>query len=105
MRSGEWDRWADAAADRMDALALDAPFHLAYHVELPVVAMMIDSRTRQAEVVINNSPCGFESRPIGCHQVLGRVLPDGYRLTVPGTTRAGKPFRQTYVRQGPISGG
>lgn len=99
-RSGEWDRWADEARQRMTMLGPRVPRHLQYHVEMRTVAMMVENQTPEATICINNVPCGFVTRPTGCHQVLDEFLPPGYRLTVYGTDRNGKPFQRTYGRNG-----
>lgn len=97
-RSDQGDRWAGAAGQRMADLGIRGPSYLRFHVEMRTVAMMIDSRAPEASVCINNVPCGYQTRPIGCHQVLNDFLPEGYRLTVYGTDRNGKPFQRTYGR-------
>ncbi|WP_184724352.1 DddA-like double-stranded DNA deaminase toxin [Saccharopolyspora phatthalungensis] len=38
----------------------------------------------------------LEPQPSGCDQVVERFLPNGYTLTVHGTTQDGKPFSKTY---------
>jgi hypothetical protein len=53
-RSDQWDRWADDAGQRMADLNIRGPRYLRFHVEMRTVAMMIESRTREASVCINN---------------------------------------------------
>ncbi|SFT60115.1 SCP1.201-like deaminase [Actinopolyspora lacussalsi subsp. righensis] len=70
---------------------------LSSHVEMKVASMMIQRGQRNAEVVINNVPCGSRAdQPPGCAQALERFLPGESTLTVHGTTEAGEPFTQRY---------
>ncbi|MGI8311902.1 DddA-like double-stranded DNA deaminase toxin [Saccharopolyspora hattusasensis] len=75
---------------------MTAPPFLPFHVELRAAAMMVRSGVTSADVVINNVPCGYQTRPPGCHQVLEPFLPEGSQVTVCGTDRKGRPYRRTY---------
>jgi hypothetical protein len=78
-------RWTDATKARMVSMkAKPWAFRTVGHVETQVVAWMIETGTTHVELVINREPCG-ERVPWGCHQVLSRFLPVGYRLVVSGT--------------------
>ncbi len=95
-RSGQRDVWSDEAAQRIKELGIRVPAYLAFHVEARAAAMMIRSGVTSGEVVINNVPCGYQTRPPGCHQLLEPFLPEGSQVTVSGTDRKGRPYRRTY---------
>lgn len=95
-QSGQRDVWSDEAAQRITELGIRVPAYLAYHVEARAAAMMIRSGVTSGEVVINNVPCGYQTRPPGCHQLLEPFLPAGSQVTVSGTDRKGRPYRRTY---------
>ncbi|MGW0892056.1 DddA-like double-stranded DNA deaminase toxin [Saccharopolyspora sp. NPDC002578] len=95
-RSGQTDVWVGEAEQRIKALGIRAPRYLAFHVELRAAAMMIRSGLKSTELLINHVPCGYQNRPPGCHQVLESFLPEGFRMTVSGTDRNGRPYRRTY---------
>ncbi|GAB2667239.1 hypothetical protein GCM10027271_28460 [Saccharopolyspora gloriosae] len=95
-RSDQWDIWTQEARERITRLGIAAPEYLPYHVEMRATAMMIRAGVKSAEVVINHVPCGYQTKPTGCHQVLERFLPEGSQVTVSGTDRKGRPYRRTY---------
>jgi SCP1.201-like deaminase len=98
MSSGYDPVWSRAAEKHLESLGVN-PERLQHHVEVKLVAMMIDTRQPHAEVAINYTPCGVEIqrlRPDTCDKVLGDLLPAGYTVTVYGTTQDNKPFRRTY---------
>ncbi|MBB5155758.1 DddA-like double-stranded DNA deaminase toxin [Saccharopolyspora phatthalungensis] len=95
-RSNQRDIWVDEADQRIKALGIRAPWFLPFHVELRAAAMTIRRGVTAAEVVINNVPCGYQTRPPGCHQVLEPFLPEGSQVTVSGTDNKGRPYRRTY---------
>ncbi|MFD9891382.1 DddA-like double-stranded DNA deaminase toxin [Amycolatopsis sp. NPDC059027] len=89
------DAWADTAGHRLRERGL--PDYLRFHVEIKLAALMIDTRATEAEVVINHAPCGSEpGTGGGCHETLEEFLPEGYKLTVHGSTANGEPFSHTY---------
>ncbi|MCK2240896.1 hypothetical protein MZC64_23875 [Crossiella sp. S99.2] len=70
------------------------------HVEIKVVATMIATGRREVELAINNVPCGIEVQKYWndvCDKVLARFLPEGFALTVYGTTRDNQPWTKTYT--------
>jgi hypothetical protein len=97
-RSGEWDSWVDRAWARFKEVgkADRAGAFLKFHVESRVIAMMIETGQRQAEVVINNVVCGYQSKPPGCHQRIEDLLPPDWELRVLGTDIKGRPFSRLY---------
>ncbi|MCP2255217.1 SCP1.201-like deaminase [Prauserella aidingensis] len=98
-RSGNDDTWSPAIRQRIVELGLPArrASFLASHVEMKVATMMITTGRRHSELVINHVPCGSQPRQAsGCHQYLARYLPEGYSLTVRGTTQDGTPYSHTY---------
>ncbi|MEV0699246.1 DddA-like double-stranded DNA deaminase toxin [Saccharopolyspora sp. NPDC050389] len=97
IRSGQRDIWADEAQQRLRRLGIRTPPFLRFHVELRAAAMLIRSGVTAAEIVINHVPCGYLSRPPGCHQVLEPFLPEGSQVTVMGTDKKGRPYRRTYT--------
>jgi hypothetical protein len=58
--------------------------------------MMIETGQRQAEVVINNVVCGYQSKPPGCHQRIEDLLPPDWELRILGTGTRGRPFSRLY---------
>lgn len=93
--SSQPDSWADTAGERLRERGV--PDYLRFHVEMKLVALMIDTRATTAEVAINHAPCGSEPGTFGgCHDNLETVLPTGYTLTVYGSTADGQPFTRTY---------
>ncbi|MGP4015866.1 DddA-like double-stranded DNA deaminase toxin [Saccharopolyspora sp. 5N708] len=95
-RSGQRDVWSEEAAERISSLGIDVPDYLANHVEVRAAAMMLRAGIRSATVVLNNVPCGYQTRPPGCHQLLEQFLPEGSDVTVQGTDRKGRPYQRTY---------
>jgi hypothetical protein len=100
MTSGRDGTWTPEIRNRLAKLGIRTMLRLENHVEMKVAQLMIQLGERAGEVVINHAPCGSQ-RPMrsGCHQVLARYLPQGYTLTVHGTTQAGLPFSHTYKGQ------
>lgn len=89
-------RWTESAKRRL--AYLNAPAwarRVDYHIEMQVAAWMVESGTRQVELVINREPCG-ERFGRGCHQALQAFLPSGYRLSVFGTRGGGRYFTCDY---------
>ncbi|MBB5152519.1 DddA-like double-stranded DNA deaminase toxin [Saccharopolyspora phatthalungensis] len=70
-QSGQGDVWSDEARQRINDLGIRTARYVPYHVEMRAAAMMVRSDVTSAEVVINNVPCGYQTRPPGCHQTLG----------------------------------
>ncbi|HEX5405448.1 MAG TPA: DddA-like double-stranded DNA deaminase toxin [Pseudonocardiaceae bacterium] len=97
MASGRDGTWTPDIRRRPAELGIRTTLRLENHVEMKVAQLMIQLGERDGQVVINHAPCGSQ-RPMrsGCHQVLARYLPQGYTLTVYGTTRDGLPFSHTY---------
>jgi hypothetical protein len=98
--SGYDSHWSPLAEQRLEAIGV-APDRLKFHVEIKLVAMMIETRQTRAEIAINYTPCGVETqqfRPDTCDKVLDDMLPPGYTLTVYGTTQNNEPFERTYGR-------
>lgn len=99
-RTGQPDPYVGRARERLTACGLDQ--WNAHHVETKLVARMIESSVRQAEVNINNVPCGYETTIVGCHQVLPDMLPLGSSLRVRGTYSDGTmAFDREYRGRGP----
>lgn len=98
--NGQRDRYVRVARDRLAACGVD--LWNANHVEVKLVGRMQDVRARDAEITINNYPCGYGEAFSGCHDVLERILPVGTSLTVKGTHDQGKqPFKRVYRGKGP----
>ena len=53
------------------------------HVEAHAAAVMRMNGLKEATLYINRIPCS-DARPPGCHLMLGRMLPEGAKLTVHG---------------------
>jgi len=72
-----------------------------HHVEFETAAWMVEFNVKEAELIINRTPCGYRrdlerNRP-GCHQFLQGFLPSGSSLHVYGTDENGlKSFIATY---------
>jgi hypothetical protein len=92
--------WTPDIRRRLAELRIRTTLRLESHVEMKVAQLMIQLGERDGQVVTNHASCGSQ-RPMrsGCHQVLARYLPQGYALTVYGTTQEGLPFSHTYKGQ------
>ncbi len=73
------------------------------HVESKVAAIIRREGTNEAELVINNIPCGntrevsAAANPYSCERILPAILPAGTRLTVWVTPDSGRTWlRGTY---------
>jgi hypothetical protein len=98
--SGYDPMWSEQARHRLEQIAV-SPDILQSHVEIKLVALMIDTGQTHAQIAVNYTPCGVEVRrfaPDTCHRVLDDMLPVGYTLTVHGTTQDNQPFTWTYGR-------
>lgn len=101
MRSGR-DGLSERIEERVRAVGIRTRRALGNHVEMKLASLLVDSQTREGTIVINNAPCGSEPGSFpGCEQYLDRFLPQGYSLTVHGTTAQGKKFSQTYHGKAP----
>lgn len=96
------DRWSTDAGDHIQRHGIRAAPFLKYHVEVRAAMMLREFGMQDAEVAINNVPCGY-GKPFGggCHALLPDLLPAGARLTVYGTDANGRPFRNTYEGKAP----
>ncbi|MFD1146714.1 DddA-like double-stranded DNA deaminase toxin [Saccharothrix hoggarensis] len=101
-RPGE-QYWTERVVERARFLRAGAAFWKArvhFHVEFETAAWMVESGVREAELIVNRTPCGYRmdlERQPGCHQYLRRFLPVGSALHVYGTDENGrKTFIATY---------
>ena len=75
----------------------DSADFLSSHVEMKAATDMIMQGKSESELVINNRPCQAAGPMLpGCDEALERYLPEGYTLTVHGTTQEGEPFTRVY---------
>ncbi|RBM14809.1 hypothetical protein DI005_29495 [Prauserella sp. PE36] len=102
--------WAAKATERAKAIGAPAAFweaNVTHHVEFETAVWMIESGHREAEVIVNRTPCGYRRdlepyRHAGCHQFLQGFLPQGHTLHVYGTDDHGtKTFIASYEGQNP----
>ena len=94
--SGRDDMEAAAVKFFKDQGARRTPTTVA-DVEVKLAVHMRNEGITNATVVVNNEVC---KGPFGCDTLLPKILPEGSRLTVYGTTPDGQPTGATYLGHG-----
>lgn len=102
--------WAHRATERATSIGAPPAFwraNITHHVEIEAATWMVEARHREAEIIVNRTPCGYRKelepqRKAGCHQFLHGFLPQGYTLHVYGTDEHGRRyFIATYEGKNP----